>query len=207
LYGSVTDNDGNVYPTILIGNQWWMAENLRTTLYANGDLIPNVVSSAAWDGLSTGAWCSVNNQLNNDELLGKLYNWYTTSDPRNVCPTGWHVPSDEEWNELIVFLDPQWNPQTFGESSSTASGKLKSIEGWTAVNAVATNQSGFSGLPSGCRFEQDFFFGIGTAAFWWSSTEAFSNNAWYRRVVSFNDYLTRSTEVFNGGFSIRCVKN
>jgi uncharacterized protein (TIGR02145 family) len=207
LYGSVTDMDGNVYPTILIGNQWWMAENLRTTSYANGDLIPNVVSSAAWDVLSTGAWCSVNNQSSNDELLGKLYNWYTTADPRNVCPAGWHVPSDEEWNELITFLDPIYEPLTFGDTPSSASGKLKSIEGWIAPNEDANNQSGFSGLPAGCRFEQDFFFGIGSAAFWWSSTEAFPNEAWYRKVVSFSNLLTRSTEVFNGGFSIRCVRD
>jgi len=207
LYGSVTDIDGNVYPTIQIGNQWWMAENLRASSYANGDLIPNVVSSTAWDGLSTGAWCSVNNQSNNDASLGKLYNWYTTTDPRNVCPTGWHVPSDEEWNELIVFLDPSYAPLTIGNAPSVASGKLKSIEGWMAPNESANNQSGFSALPAGSRFEQDFFFGIGTAAHWWSSTEEFQNNAWYRRVVNNNDMLTRSMDIFNSGFSIRCLQD
>ena len=207
LYGSVTDIDGNVYPTIKIGNQLWMAENLRTSSYANGDLIPNVVSSTAWDGLSTGAWCSVNNQSSNDALLGKLYNWYTTTDPRNVCPIGWHVPSDEEWNELIVFLDPSYVPMTIGNAPSAASGKLKSIEGWMAPNESANNQSGFSALPAGSRFEQDFFFGIGTAAHWWSSTVEFQNNAWYRRVVNNNDMLTRSMDIINSGFSIRCLQD
>jgi uncharacterized protein (TIGR02145 family) len=207
LYGSISDFDGNVYPTILIGNQWWMAENLRTSTYANGDLIPNVVSSAAWDVLSTGAWCSVNNQTSNDELLGKLYNWHTTADPRNVCPIGWHVPSDEEWNELIVFLDPSYSPLTIGSAPSAASGKLKSVEGWMAPNEGANNQSGFSALPAGSRFEQDFFFGISTAAHWWSSTEAFQNNAWYRRVVNDSNMLTRSMDIINTGFSIRCLQD
>jgi len=157
--------------------------------------------------LSAGAWCSVNNQSNNDEPLGKLYNWYTTTDPRNVCPIGWHVPSDEEWNELIVFLDPSYAPMTIGNSPSAASGKLKSIEGWMAPNESANNQSGFSALPAGSRFEQDFFFGIGTAAHWWSSTVEFQNNAWYRRVVNNNDMLTRSMDIINSGFSIRCLQD
>lgn len=206
LYGSVSDFDGNVYPTILIGNQWWMAENLRTSSYANGDLIPNVVSSAAWDVLSTGAWCSVNNQMSNDELLGKLYNWHTTADPRNVCPTGWHVPSDEEWNALITFLDPEYEPNTFGSSSTSASGKLKSIEGWADPNVGANNESGFSALPAGCRFEQDFFFSGGFAGYWWSSTE-FANDAWYRKLVHSSEELTRGIELLHTGFSIRCVQD
>jgi len=183
-----------------------MAENLRTSSYANGDLIPNVVSSAAWDVLSTGAWCSVNNQMSNDELLGKLYNWHTTADPRNVCPTGWHVPSDEEWNALITFLDPEYEPNTFGSSSTSASGKLKSIEGWADPNVGANNESGFSALPAGCRFEQDFFFSGGFAGYWWSSTE-FANDAWYRKLVYSSEELTRGTELLHIGFSIRCVQD
>ncbi len=206
LFGSVTDIDGHMYPTILIGNQWWMAENLRTSSYTNGDLIPNVVNSATWDVLNTGASCSVNNQTSNDASLGKLYNWHTTSDPRNVCPTGWHVPSDEEWNVLITFLDPEYESVTLGTWPTSASGKLKSINGWADPNVGANNESGFSALPAGYRFEQGFFLASGFAGYWWSSTE-FAGNAWCRKLVNSSEDLTRDIEVLHVGFSIRCVKD
>jgi hypothetical protein len=96
-YGSVTDIDGNTYATIQIGTQVWMAENLRTTRYRNGDPIPNVTDKWKWGGLSRGAWCHYENDPKYEVPYGKLYNWHTVSDARKMCPTGWHVPYEAEW--------------------------------------------------------------------------------------------------------------
>ena len=104
MYGSVTDIDGNTYRTIVIGEQEWMAENLMVEHYANGDWIPNVTNDAQWGNLSTGAWCYYNNDPQFECPYGKLYNWYTVADPRNVCPTGWHVPTDAEYTILTNYL-------------------------------------------------------------------------------------------------------
>jgi hypothetical protein len=99
-YGSLTDQEGNVYKTIVIGNQEWMAENLNTSIYRNGEPIENVVDSSQWTTLSTGIWCYYNYDSQFECPYGKLYNWYAVADPRNVCPTGWHVPSDAEFDVL-----------------------------------------------------------------------------------------------------------
>jgi len=137
----VTDIDGNEYATIQIGTQVWMAENLRTTKYCNGDPIPNVTDSLQWVNLATGAWAHNNNYSQYENLYGKLYNWYAVDDSRNICPCNWHVPTDAEWTTLIDYLG--------GEG--VAGGKMKSTgtQYWLSPNTDATNESGFSGLPGG----------------------------------------------------------
>ena len=100
-YGTVTDIDGNVYKTVKIGNQIWMAENLKTTRYANGDIIPNITDGKEWNNLKTGAWCFFKNETKYNSIYGKLYNWYAVADSRNICPKGWHVPTDNEFRILI----------------------------------------------------------------------------------------------------------
>ena len=106
IYGTMTDQDGNVYKTITIGTQTWMAENLRTTKYRDGSNIPLVTSHASWLTLTTGAYCNYNNTTNCDTIssYGRLYNWFVTSDSRNIAPVGWHVPSEAEWQTLINYL-------------------------------------------------------------------------------------------------------
>jgi len=104
-YGSVTDIDGNTYATIQIGKQVWMAENLRTSRYRNGDPIPNVTDGDAWTQLKTGAWAHYDNDSQYEQAYGKLYNWQTVVDPRKVCPAGWHVPVYWEWTTLFVELE------------------------------------------------------------------------------------------------------
>lgn len=94
--GTVTDIDGNVYQTIKIGNQWWMAKNLKVTHYRNGEAIPNITNDSEWINLSTGAYCAYNNDNGNIATYGLLYNWYTVVDSRNIAPSGWHVPTDDE---------------------------------------------------------------------------------------------------------------
>jgi uncharacterized protein (TIGR02145 family) len=193
--GGVTDIDGNTYQTIIINGQEWMAENLRTSTYANGDPIPNVTDDNQWSNLTTGAWVHYNNDSQYENPYGKLYNWYTVADPRNVCPTGWHVPTDSEYTLLTDYLG--------GEL--VAGTKMKNTSGWYN-NGNGTNESGFSGLPGGFRiyyFESDGYDGR-----WWSSTEYSVGVAvWYRGLSCFQSDLIRLTQFENNGYSVRCLNN
>jgi uncharacterized protein (TIGR02145 family) len=192
--------DGYTYTSILLGNgQEWMAENLRTSTYANGDTIPNVQDSSQWENLTTGAWVHNNNDSQYENPYGKLYNWYTVNDSRNVCPSGWHVPSDSEWTVLSNYLGGQ----------SVAGGKMKSTgtQFWLSPNTNATNESGFSGVPGGSRFFYGYFGNIGLSGNWWSSSENVSVNAWFRKLDYTNGVVVRSANVKENGFSVRCIKD
>lgn len=198
--GTVTDIDGNVYQTVVIGTQEWMAENLRTSTYANGEEIPNVIDNEEWTDLTSGAWCYYNNNIQFENPYGKLYTWYAVNDQRNICPTGWHIPSDAEWTVLTDNLG--------GEI--VAGGKMKSagMLFWIAPNEGATNESGFSGLPGGYRKWNAQFLDIAEGGYWWSSTSYATDYAWVR-------YLSHSTsevEEFGSnmkrsGNSVRCLKD
>jgi uncharacterized protein (TIGR02145 family) len=198
IYGSVTDIDGNIYSTVLIGNQWWMAENLKAAYFADGSEIPNETSNVAWINLSSPAWCNYENSASNDITYGKLYNWFTVASPQNVCPAGWHVPTDAEWTILIDYLGGQ----------NVAGGKMKSTTGWNAPNTAATNESGFSGLPGGFRYNLNGFFdAVGIFGYWWSSTESSTTNVWYRNLFYGNDDAGRTNNNKQNGFSVRCLKD
>ena len=198
IYGNVTDIDGNIYLTVLIGNQQWMAENLKTTRFADGTEIPNVLNNAAWGSLDTPAWCNYENSAANDITYGKLYNWFAVADPRNVCPTGWHVPTDAEWTVLTDYLGGQY----------VAGGKMKTTTGWQSINIGATNESEFSGLPGGHRdYDNDVFTNVGGSGTWWSSSESSTTDAWYRFLVYTNDNAYRSSSSKHGGFSVRCLRD
>jgi uncharacterized protein (TIGR02145 family) len=207
-YGTMTDQQGNVYKTIVIGSQEWMAENLKTSIYRNGNAIANVTDGVQWNNLTTGAWCHYENDSQYDCPYGKLYNWYAVVDPRNVCPTGWHVPTDEEWSTLINYLDPDANGGI--NSSNVAGGKMKSTgtQYWQVSNTDATNESGFSGLPAGGRGPFDGTFGsLGYYVNWWSSTEAGSTDAYVRRLsYDFGDAY-RSFSRKDYGISVRCLRD
>jgi uncharacterized protein (TIGR02145 family) len=190
----IQDIDGNRYKTVRIGDQVWMAENLRTTRYQDGSLIPNVTDGGQWSQLSTGAWAFYNNDPALGEIYGKLYNWYAAADERNACPVGWHVPSDEEWTVLSEFL---------GEDAGF---KMKSISGWDN-NGNGSNASGFTGLPGGSRYLDGTFYDVGRFGIFWSSSEYNSANAWRRFLDVPNRALYREYLIFKGnGFSIRCVR-
>jgi uncharacterized protein (TIGR02145 family) len=196
-YGSLTDQEGNVYKTIVIGNQEWMAENLNTSIYRNGDPIENVVDGSQWANLSTGAWCYYNNDNQFECPYGKLYNWYAVADPRNVCPTGWHVPSDGEWTVLTDYLGIE------------AGGKMKSVglNYWLQPNFNATNESGFSGLPGGLVWSSSAFSAAGDEGLWWSSSEYGIDSAWFRYL----NYSYSSVSIYydskQNGFSVRCLRD
>lgn len=199
---SVTDYDGNIYDTVIIGSQVWMKENLKVTHYRNGEVIPNVSNSIAWGNVSTGARCYYNNDsATNASVYGTLYNWFAVNDNRNLCPAGWHVPSDVEWTALTDYLG--------GES--VAGGKMKEIgtAHWLGTNLGATNESEFTALPGGYRNHDDGTFeGLGDFAYWWSATAFNSNSAWDRNIY------TGSTNIYpyyndgkGYGFSVRCLSN
>jgi uncharacterized protein (TIGR02145 family) len=201
-YGVMEDQQGNVYKTITIGNQEWMTENLKTTIYRNGDPIPNVTNNSQWASTTVGGWCYYNNNAQFDCPYGKLYNWYTVSDPRNVCPTGWHVPDFGEWAGLASYAGI--------EGEMFAGGKLKSTgtQYWLDVNNAATNETGFSGLPGGSRNNNGVFVSIGQQGYWWTSSESGQFDYVYFQILS-----AQVGEVGQGnfdkkmGFSIRCVRD
>lgn len=199
-FGAVTDIDGNNYLTVLIGNQWWMAENLRTASYANGEPIPNVIDGLSWEGLSSGAWCNHDNIVANDAVYGKLYNWYTTVDPRGLCPAGWHIPSDAELTALTDFLGGQ----------SVAGGKMKSMgtQNWQSPNTAATNESGFSGLPTGgLNCISGNFVSVGSYGSWWSSSEYSIDDAWTINLFSFSSMANSIVSNKCSGLNVRCLRD
>lgn len=192
--------DGYTYTSIVLGNgQEWMAENLRTTTYANGDPIPNVTAASQWGSTTTGAWVHYDNNSQYENPYGKLYNWYTVADPRNVCPTGWHVPTDAEYTLLSDYLG--------GEP--VAGGKMKSTgtQYWISPNTDATNESGFSGLPGGYRLNGGPFGNIGNLGYWWSSSEDDAYTAWSRGLVYVNGSVFRVNENKDTGISVRCLRD
>jgi uncharacterized protein (TIGR02145 family) len=197
--GTVADIDGNVYQTIKIGNQWWTVENLKVTRYQNGDSIPNVTDGGEWGGLTTGAYCEYNNDINNVATYGRLYNWYAVSDSRNIAPTGWHVPSDAEWQTLVNYLG----------GDAVAGGKMKEAgtTHWYSPNTGATNESGFSGLPGGYRYNVGTYNHVGYFAYFWSSTEFSSNSAWYRHLYYLYSDVYRNYDNKHFGFSLRCIRD
>ncbi len=199
MFGAVADVDGNIYETVLIGDQWWMAENLKTAHFTDGSEIPNVTTNLAWNQLTTPAWCNYNNSVTNDSIYGKLYNWFTTVDSRNVCPTGWHVPTDAEWIILRDYLG------AIGQGV-----KMKTVNGWGLSNSLATNESGFSALPGGIFSNIDAnFINAGYFGNFWSSTEYFllTDNAWLRSMNYLNGNVTRVDYNKRNGISIRCIKD
>src|SRR5512133_2157241 len=103
-YGTVTDIDGNIYKTIAIGTQTWMAENLKVTHYQNGDSISKITDATPWSNLESGAYCIYLNNSVKGNTYGKLYNWFAITDSRNICPAGWHIPTDTEWETLYAYL-------------------------------------------------------------------------------------------------------
>jgi len=202
--------NGYTYTSIVLGNgQEWMAENLRTTTYANGDPIPNVTDADQWDDLTTGAWAHYNHDSQYENPYGKLYNWYTVNDPRNVCPTGWHVPTDDEWTVLIDYLG--------GELVAGSKMKSTGTQYWygpvsnpvSSPNTDATNESGFSALPGGFRLKTGAFSSIGSYAGWWSSTEYYSDNAWNRNLSYSSGLVSRSSHNSRkrNGYSVRCLRD
>ncbi len=203
-YGpNISDVDGNTYKTVYIGTQQWMAENLKVSNYNDGTAIPNVTDNTQWQNNTTGAWSYYNNDVANNAKYGKLYNWYavtkTSNSNKNVCPTGWHVPTDAEWTVLTDYLG----------GSSVAGGKMKEVgtSSWNNPNTDATNTSLFTGLPGGYRNYFGNYYYIGINGYWWSSSERDTNNAWNRNLIYNygNAFIDGSNK--RNGLSVRCLRD
>jgi uncharacterized protein (TIGR02145 family) len=198
-YGSVTDIDDNRYATIVIGTQEWMAQNLRTSRYANGDTISNVTDNAAWTVQTEGAWAHYENRSSNNTPFGKLYNGYTVIDTRNVCPTGWHVPTVADWTLLIDYLG----------GDAVVGDKLKATGTayWLAPNTYATNESGFSALPGGFRTDYDATFNaLDTLGNWWSATDD-GGGGLMDYVINTGSGINSFGDAKSFGCSVRCVRD
>jgi uncharacterized protein (TIGR02145 family) len=206
---TVTDIDGNVYRTVQIGGQCWTAENLRTTTYANGDPIPNVTGAPAWTQLTTGAWAHYENSASYENTYGKLYNWYAAANP-NICPQGWHVPTDGEWQQLESALGmPGSDLGQIGYrgSAQNVGGKMKTTTLWSSPNTGATNESGFSGLPGGNRNSGSTFLNLGIFGYWWSASESAAEFAWFRTLFRSNAGVYRDSYEKMRGFCVRCIRD
>jgi uncharacterized protein (TIGR02145 family) len=194
---TVKDIDGNVYKTVTINKQVWMAENLRTTKYNDGTAIPLVTDDKVWAALITPAFCWYNNdETRNKNKYGALYNWYTVSTNK-LCPKGWHVSLDKEWATLTTYLG--------GEK--VAGGKLKEIGTihWKSPNTGATNESGFTALPSGSRATNGSFRLGGEGVSFWSSMEHNASQAWFSSLTYNYSILTIFYAYKQVGWSIRCL--
>jgi uncharacterized protein (TIGR02145 family) len=219
----ISDIDGNVYNTVLIGAQCWTKENLRVRRYNNGTSIPfdatggsggSGGSSSTWSNLTIGAHTIYANDStttpSNRTKYGYLYNWYaakgiyttgtmTSTDTLNICPEGWHVPTDADWTTLTTELG--------GES--VAGGKMKSIGTayWSSQSAGTDNSSGFSALPGGYRIKDGSFNNLRNSAVFWRATEDNANNAWSSRLEYNSNNVSRNSYEKQYGASIRCLKD
>ena len=192
----ITDIDGNIYHSIKIGEQTWMVENLRTTHYRNGDLIPNETDNRKWSTLTTGAYCDYENNNSNSNEYGKLYNWYAVNDNRNIAPEGWHIPSDDEWTKLTDFLG--------GEI--VAAKKLKDIN-WKSQDISTINKKEFSALPGGYRGNNGDFNYLNIAGSWWTASKANDYSACCRHMDYASTSVNSSQYLKIFGFSVRCIKD
>ncbi|MFH1121669.1 MAG: fibrobacter succinogenes major paralogous domain-containing protein [Bacteroidota bacterium] len=198
--GTVMDVDGNVYHAVTIGTQTWMVENLKTTHYndGSGEEIPNITDNFTWGGLTTPAYCWYNNDESNKATYGALYNWYAVNTGR-LCPSGWHVPSDEEWDVLFVYLG----------GLTVAGGKLKEAgtAHWFSPNTGADNSTGFTALPGGSHYTDGAFHLKGKYGWYWSTTESTSTDAWHPYFIYNSSTVTRIAGSKSIGFSVRCIKD
>ena len=223
---TVTDIDGNVYDIVQIGDQWWMAENLRTTRYRNGDDIPTGLSHDDWRYAESDAYAmyphddvdGISTEAEMIEAYGLLYNWHAATDERGLCPEGWHLPGDDDFQKLTIFLGlSHEEADSSGLLGAGEGGKMKSIRTepqshprWDSPNPGATNESGWSGLPAGARLFHGSFSFAGLAGYWWSATESteyHEDSAWYHSVYSSNDQIGRYYHFKHNGFSVRCLRD
>ncbi len=216
LTSTVTDIDGNIYKTVKIGNQWWMAENLKVTHYRNGNPIPNVTDIMDWIVLNTGAYCNYRNSEDNANIYGRLYNWYVINDNRNIAPEGWHVSTDEDWKQLETYLGMnQDEVDSISWRGTNEGGKLKEAgtEHWSSPNTGATNTTGFTAIPSGFRYDYNYTGGIDSYAhlsiyaLYWASSEINSDSIFRRDIYYKSSSIHRYPIRKNAGISIRCVKD
>lgn len=196
---AVSDLDGNVYSTVKIGRQVWMAQNLNTSQFRNGNKIKEAKNKVEWEEAGyeqEPAWCYYQFNPAFAEKYGKLYNWYAVDDTSGLAPEGWHIPTSFEWDDLSVSLG----------GDATAGGKLKGILYWSGADSTAFNSSGFSGIPAGGLNKGQFIF-LGKSGIWWTSSEMDSYFARARSVGLGSAKLLKTKDLKESCFSVRCIKD
>jgi len=223
-YGTLSDIDGNTYGTIEIGDQTWMAENLKVTHYADGSAIPLVTGEAEWEALAADAkaYCWYDNLSEYSDTTGALYTWAAAmnglpgvdtipSGIQGVCPDGWHMPSDSEWKVLEKTLGmSQAQADNYDWRGNDEGGQLKELgfSNWESPNTGASNSSGFTALPGGFRGNKGVFYSLGKyATFWTTHDQKGTDKAWYRTLYYGNERVYRQYNFKNQGFSVRCVQD
>ena len=209
---TMTDQDGNVYPIVQIGDQWWMAENLKVTTYRNGEAISPTADNTEWCNTTSGAYCAYNNEESNVSTYGYLYNLYAATDSRNIAPEGWHVPTDDEWKELEIVLGVSQSAvdNTGFRGSNEGSKMADNAALWddgNLENNAAFGEAGFSALPASYRYDNGAFNALGQHALFWSATEVNSTDAWYRYLRYNYSTVGRFSNHKYYGFSVRLVKD
>ncbi|MDD2345088.1 MAG: FISUMP domain-containing protein [Bacteroidales bacterium] len=216
-FHACVDRDGNNYAVVVIGAQVWMAENLRTTHFNNGNAIANITDNGIWTNLTGPAYCWYNNDENTyKKAYGALYNWYVV-EQGNVCPVGWTVPADTLWTVLENYL--MYNGFSYdGQITSNKVAKsLASTKNWNYYNGTGAvgntdypnwrNKTGFSAQPAGSRsYNSGVFSNSGASANWWTSTEYLTSGGRYVNLNRMNAHIYRHYYDKTGGYSIRCVK-
>jgi uncharacterized protein (TIGR02145 family) len=197
---SVIDKDGNVYKTVTIGTQVWMAENLKTTKYVNGDLIgttPVPTTDISAESTPKYQWPSSGNE-NDVATYGRLYTWYAVTDTRNICPDGWHVPVNVEFTTLMTYLG--------GDTIAGSKLKETGTTHWASPNTRATNVTGFTALPGGYRGYEGTYNFMSYTGYFWTATEYDPNNGWFRGLYYNGAYDHNLSNSKQAGFSVRCIK-
>lgn len=205
------DYDGNNYRTIRIGNQLWMAENLRTKHFRNGDPIPNGTGVGDYSMETAPEYqFSYNDDENNANVYGRLYTWYAVTDSRKLSPKGWHIPTLAEWNQLKLYLG--MNPMDTDlvyDTSNNLGGLLKEngTEHWLTPNKGATNATGFTALPSGLRRQAGTFNDLQHVTYIWAPDAYDLENAWYNAMSNYHSAVVLTRANKKNGFAVRCVKD
>lgn len=208
-----TDPTADDIPTVKIGDQVWMLKNLDVDHYRNGDPIPQVTDSTEWTQLTTGAWCYYDNDSENGETYGRLYNWYAVNDPRGLAPEGWHVATYGEWMTLTVYLGvPQSEADTTERWCGTDQGsQIAGREDLWIDGLLDSNPnfgtSGFTGLPSGYRYSHARFLHKGDWTLWWTTSAFDDTTAWTHCLWNDTTLIARFWENKKIGFPVRCVKD
>ena len=205
-YGSMVDQEGQSYKTIIIGSLEVMAENLNTSTYRNGDIINTGLTNSQWQNTNYGAWTYYNNDASYECPYGKWYNWFAAAQPVGLCPVGWHLPNEEEWMALLTAIDPI---TPAGEVGNVSGGPMKSVGTtyWISPNDYATNSSGFSGLPNGNRFMNGSYYSIGQNSNWWSANQYNSQEAWFISMSTTGIENGHNHTDKNVGYPVRCFKD
>lgn len=214
--GTIRDVDGNLYTSVKIGTQTWLIQNLRTTRYRNGDVIPNITNNGEWITTKSGAYSTYDNDPANGAVYGNLYNWHAVNDRRNIAPAGWHIPTQEEWLTLETYLSTNGfnfdGTRTGNKIAKTLASrnlwKWSNTPGGPGNDMSVNNSTNFTGLPGGGRYgNSGVFFSKSEAAFWWTREESTTVEAYYRGLFYGYSFFSNFVSSKNLGFAIRCIKS